>query len=162
MLHNKMYCGFVRSGGAGSRLTAKEAFNRIGATEVAGGCPTPIVSLADWERVQRKLEKNREEKRKVRPSSSSPLSGCLVCGHCGARMPFNRRGVFICESHVKRPSAGCRMWCVREAKILPLVVGELVKTIDRHLLETYQSKPCLEASPLESLKARLEVLKRET
>jgi site-specific DNA recombinase len=167
-LSNKVYAGYGIIGGRG-RLRAKEAHNRIGYHEQAG-CVEAIISLEDWQRAQEKLAQNKEEGRKVRPATSSRLTGVLVCGHCGYRLAKHSRtdkkgqrySYFSCESAIKRPAMGCKQWRIREDDALPPVIDWLITAVDRAKLELSASRPGEEdsqPSDLDSLQRALAEVK---
>jgi hypothetical protein len=167
-LTNKIYAGYAHIGGLRGRLRAMEAHTRVGYHEYAGAVDA-LVSLETWEKAQEKIVKNREDQVKVQPSRSSPLSGVLVCGHCGYRLDKHSRSdrggeryaYFTCSSAIKRPSIGCKQWRVREETILPLVISSLVEEVDRTILEQAAPRPEeheRQHSELEHLKRKLDEL----
>ena len=164
-LTNKIYAGYAHIGGLRNRLRAKEAHNRVGYHEYAGAVPA-IVTLEEFEIAVKKIAKNREESRKVQPSTSSPLTGILKCGHCGYRLDKHSRSdrkghrydYFSCSSAIKRPALGCRQWRIREDYIFPIVVDWLIKEVDRTVLEQAQTRPedrRQAPSELEHLRAKM-------
>jgi hypothetical protein len=169
ILTNKTYAGFAQIGGAGGkRLRKKDALHRVGAMEKEGCCPA-IVTLEDWEAVQEIIVRRREDGTKPRGESKiSPLSGILVCGHCGAKLQkkqkTERNGrtyrIFQCTSSEKKPGATpCGQWRVYEDEILPLAIDVLVKEMDG--LVTEPLTPGSQHDPLPGLKARLEELQKD-
>ncbi len=173
ILLSKAYAGYAFIGGGRGKggLRAKEVHNRAGYHEKAG-CIPAIVSLEDWQRAVDKINRNKDENRKVRPAEASYLSGVLVCGHCGYRMEKHARtdrdgtryAYFSCSSAIKRPALGCKQWRVREADILPMVIERLVKEVDRTILEASKVQgPNEPGDAAEALRAQLaEVVKRVT
>ncbi|MBN8625980.1 MAG: recombinase family protein, partial [Planctomycetes bacterium] len=80
VLSNRAYIGIGQIGHG--RRRAKEVFNRAEPTEQEGCCPK-IIEQATFDMVQAKLVKKRAAGRKPHGNRSSPLTGCLYCGHCG-------------------------------------------------------------------------------
>lgn len=169
-LTNKIYCGYAHIGGLRNKLRAAEAHNRVGYHEKAGAIPA-IVPLEWYEKAVAKIAGNKEQSRKVQPSRSSPISGVLICGHCGYRLDKhsrddaggNRYTYFSCSSAVKRPGGGCKQWRIREDYVLPLITKALVEEVDRAVLEASASRwdddDSLESTPLESLQRKLKAIK---
>ena len=170
-LTNKAYAGYAHIGGLRNKLRASEAHNRFGYHEKAGAMPA-VVPLAWYEKAVAKIADNKENSRKVQPSRSSPISGILVCGHCGYRLDKhartdragNRYNYFSCSSAVKRPGCGCKQWRIREDYALPLIIKALVEEVDRAVLEASASsweddRSSLEVTPLESLQRKLKGIK---
>jgi len=169
-LTNKIYCGYAHIGGLRNKLRAAEAHNRFGYHEKAGAVPA-VVPLEWYEKAVAKIAGNKEQGRKVQPSRSSPISGVLVCGHCGYRLDKhartdangNRYNYFSCSSAIKRPGGGCKQWRIREDYVLPLIVKALVEEVDRAVLEASASRwddgESLEVTPLEALQRKLKAVK---
>ncbi len=140
VLKNKIYCGYSYVG-AGKSL--REAHTHIEYEECAGALP-PIVSVEDWQRAAAKLAKNAEEKRKVHPRKSSPLSGILYCGHCGHALGKHprvnkrtgeRTTAFVCQG------AKCHQWGVTEAEVMPALIKHLHEAVGRAALEAQNARP---------------------
>ena len=170
-LTNKAYCGYAHIGGLRNKLRAAEAHNRFGYHEKAGAVPA-IVDLAWYEKAVAKISTNKAESRKVQPSRSSPISGILICGHCGYRLDKHARNdasgqrynYFSCSSAIKRPGLGCTQARIREDFALPILIKALVEEVDIAVLEAAQSTwdddgESLEVTPLESLQRRLKSIK---
>ena len=110
-----------------------------------------------------KIAKNKEDNTKVQPARSSPLSGVLVCGHCGYRLEKHSRSdrdgtkytYFSCSSAIKRPALGCKQWRVREDFILPLVIDRLIVEVDTDLEQLQTKPPVLPQSEREILPEKI-------
>lgn len=168
---NKAYAGYAHIGGLRNKLRAAEAHNRFGYHEKAGAVPA-IVPLEWYERAVAKITGNKEQSRKVQPSRSSPISGILICGHCGYRLDKHSRtdasgqryNYFSCSSAVKRPGGGCKQWRIREDYALPILVKALVEEVDRAVLESAKASwevtdGSLEVTPVEALQRKLKGIK---
>ena len=136
LLQNKAYAGWSHTGGAHSPLRQKTALNRVGALEKEGGIPA-LITLEMWEKAQVRLEELSENGRSLKPMGASPLSGCVICGHCGRSMTKHERtdknGVtyayFTCDSK-GTPGSTCMKWSVRESVLMPLAIETLIREVD--------------------------------
>jgi DNA invertase Pin-like site-specific DNA recombinase len=108
-----------------------------------GACEA-VIDRPTWERANQKLEATHDGHR-VHAGKSSPLSGILICGHCGRRMVKNtRKGVtrFTCSTAAKNPeNPTCKQWTVQEADILPIFTRRLAEAVDFKLLAELAAKP---------------------
>jgi DNA invertase Pin-like site-specific DNA recombinase len=169
-LTNKLYAGYGHIGGLRNRLRAKEAHNRVGYHEKAG-CVPALVSIEQFEKARAKVAENKEDGRKVQPSTSSPLTGVLICGHCGYRLEKHSRtdpqgkrySYFSCSSALKRPALGCKQWRVREDDLLPVVIDWVYKEVGRAVLAQAEIQPPKGDMPteLESLHKALDAVAAE-
>lgn len=110
---------------------------------------TVIVTEGVWQAAQDKRQQNRDTGRRVRNGSAGPLTGVLLCGHCGHRMArkaFPSGTVYVCVSPSLRPHLGCKQRRVRESAIVPAVCAELVTAVDWATLERARAKPPVEAT----------------
>jgi DNA invertase Pin-like site-specific DNA recombinase len=164
ILKNKAYAGWSHTGGAHNPLRHKTALNRVGPQEREGGIPA-IITMDLWERAQERLGKLGTTGRLLKPVGASPLSGCVICGHCGHCMCKHERtdksGVtyayFTCDGK-KRPGNTCKQWRVRESILLPTAIETLIREMDRQYLASLQAEPEEPdgRGPIDSLKRQLE------
>jgi DNA invertase Pin-like site-specific DNA recombinase len=168
VLRNPCYVG---DGSIGVRKPrAKEVFTRAEQTIVPNVC-APIVERATWKIAQTKLNERAEKGRKVYATKGSPLSGVVICGHCGYRMDKKssrtKSGVvtnyFVCSSATKRPECGCKQWRAHEGELLRVVARELLDGIDFAVLKKHEAKPPTDessAATVKAMKAQLAELDR--
>jgi DNA invertase Pin-like site-specific DNA recombinase len=101
---------------------------------ITPGSHPAIIDRATFEKVQAKLEGNRERKTPQQARGDWLLSGMLVCGHCGSllvgksswhRNTKRRRRIYICNSYQRWGKSGCQCHYVYEAQILDVLVRKL-------------------------------------
>jgi site-specific DNA recombinase len=106
-------------------------------------CPA-VVDRPTWKRANEKLDAQRNAYR-VHTGKSSPLSGIIICGHCGKRMAkFTRKGVtrFVCSTASRTPeNPTCKQWTVQEGDLLPVMIQRLIEAVDLEILERVKAKP---------------------
>ena len=159
MLRDVSYIGQHRVGHA---RKSKEAHGRMTQTVKEGVCP-PIVDRELFDAVQAKLD-NRDPKTKSTQVRSGTLSGVLICGHCGYRMDKrekSRGGVYyVCSSANRRQHLGCKQWSVRENDILPILVRELLSSIDFEVVKRIEAQPSEAAADTTALAATIAKLEK--
>ncbi len=94
----------------------------------------PLISRSMFNKAQRQLASFAEKSRKPR-ADGYPLSGVLVCGHCGASMtgahPTGRNyRLYRCTGIYHHGSGACQNYSVREDLILPAVMKMLSEEIE--------------------------------
>lgn len=144
--------------GSHRRAGEQKAFNRCESILIPNTHPA-LIDRGTWETCGAKLQKIRTTGRRGRSHRSSPLSGIIVCGHCGYCMAKivrpDGRSVFRCQSATSRPSLGCKQWVAHEDYLLELVRTELVKAIDLEVLRNLQARPPEQSTTeLDALRAR--------
>jgi DNA invertase Pin-like site-specific DNA recombinase len=162
ILMHPVYCGDTPLGHH-RRIWSYKPFNRCERVIMPDTHPA-IIDRETWQVCQVKLAKVRETGRRVHRNKSSPLSGVIVCGHCGYRMAkIVRAGYayFRCQSATTRPGLGCRQWAAREDKLIRIIRRDLVQAIDVEMLRTIRAKPeRRDPAELDALKAQAMELER--
>ncbi|QEL16529.1 recombinase family protein [Limnoglobus roseus] len=138
-----------------------------GVEQKDNACPA-LVSVEQWNEVQRLLKERTESRTKARPMGIGLLSGFLYCDHCGCRLQksiSNGRNVYSCMSGRRRPGADgerCAYYQVKETEVLGTVVDYLRTHVDRQLLEMAETKPAKKTAGQETiLKAKVADLRRK-
>lgn len=149
ILKNPVYAGDISMGGRRTGGT-KGTHNQAEAVINSGAVPA-IVSREIWNTCQKKLVERQKYRRSVRSTSfrgSGPLSGILICGHCGFRMCRKTLStgkiIYRCTSPIIRPSSGCKGWRVVEAEILPEICKVVVGAVDWQMIQAIQAAPAPE------------------
>jgi DNA invertase Pin-like site-specific DNA recombinase len=94
-----------------------------------------IIDRDLWDRVQAKLKTRRQERYFPR-GAGYPLTGLVVCGHCGKKMHgatgrYNLRGGrkayrrYVCSSYTVNGPSACGFHAILEEKLLPFLVRKL-------------------------------------
>ena len=167
ILTKKAYCGYATVGHRG-RSDRKEAFNHIGDDAIKSDKVPTLVDEADFQRVQEKLQRRKEDRQNLKPSQAGKLSGLLFCGRCNTTLDkkqrTNSRGeeyvYYTCTHAITYPGRSkCHQWKVNEADILPFVLSRLVRDIDRKVISTILDDPMPEEDRTEErLRHRLAAL----
>jgi site-specific DNA recombinase len=93
-----------------------------------------LIDRETFERVQARLEGNRERTTPHLARGGILLSGLMVCGHCGARMvgknswhrdTKDRKPVYICNGYQRWGKSACGCHYVFEADVLDVLVRKL-------------------------------------
>jgi hypothetical protein len=101
---------------------------------ICPGSHPALIDRATFEKVQARLDGNRERKTPQRAGGDWLLSGLMVCGHCGSllvgksswhRNIKRRRRVYICNAYQRWGKSGCQCHYVYEAQILDVLVRKL-------------------------------------
>jgi DNA invertase Pin-like site-specific DNA recombinase len=161
-LTNPVYCGDIafgmrRKGGKGEFKSAAPQIKR-------DACPA-IVPRETWQIVQDKIKARKNGRQVVRNGKRNyPLSGLLVCGHCGHRLTGcsdGPRTYYTCLSMQNRPHLGCRSWKVREDKILPIICRTVANAVDFEVIRAIEAKPKIgEKSEVSGLRDTVASLKK--
>jgi hypothetical protein len=98
------------------------------------GAYAPLIEPAVWDAAQKRLAGFATKGRRPR-QDGYPLSGVLLCGHCGKPMygcqPTGRDyRVYRCSTNAKCGMGTCGCYEIREALILPFVLRLLGEEID--------------------------------
>ena len=98
----------------------------------------PIIDPKLFDKAQQRFEGFTLKGSRRPRADGYPLSGILVCGHCGEKMygclPTGRPyRVYRCGSNAKTGMGTCGTYEVHEEDILPIVLRELGKAIEEDL-----------------------------
>ena len=191
ILQNRAYIGEMICGksetalykGLKKRLTEKD--NWI----VVSNAHTPIVSIADFEAVERQMQKDSTHRETamewsadIRAGMIDLFAGKIFCADCGKRMYYKRqriqckgvvfRGVYDCSTHMRRGHGTCFKHAMRQdalnEKVFNAIRDQLQVALDYEKLLLAMRGGSGEASVREkhkaavaSVKLRLNALKKK-
>lgn len=102
----------------------------------------PILERKLFFKVQKKMSRNKGRKPRSPRDGGHPLSGILICDHCGKTMLAMKRSnrkvagtVYYCGSACNNPGATCGFWKVEEAELMSFLVDTLDKKLQPTELE---------------------------
>ena len=142
----------------------------------------PLVSAADFKRVQEILKERTSNKSPYRPKGTPyRLAGLLRCGHCGGSMvgvkktypgsdgPTNR--TYVCSSYQQSGTAVCKRHFIGEAVFTPILVrklqdhfadvGELRELKAEIRRRCQPSKPTCSGAEVARLQGRIDKLSKQ-
>jgi len=181
ILDNEKYVGDLRLGeravGAfwrleGDRVVKSKERQKSGALSLKG-THDGIISRTIWERVQEKLKRRKAAHNHSHKEGGYALKGVLWCGNCGKPLYGNPnkksdkktgKVKYVCKTAIKYGrQCSCAQWGVLEEEVLPFVIQQLIKGLDRRVIQeanmTPKGKP-ERPSGLENLERKLAVIEK--